>query len=166
MALKVLLIKKRLDAKRKALADLRAKAEGFKAREEELTRAIDEATEEQTAEVEELVNAFDAERSENDQAIADLEREVEGIEAELAAEEEAQATEPPANTDPQTPAENEERSNNTMNHRDQIPEITLRDRVAAIVTREDVKGFLDNVRSLGGQQRAIANVGLLKPSCR
>lgn len=168
MALKALLLKKQIDNKRKALDALRAKAADFEAREAELTRAIEEVeTEEQRAEVEEAVSAFESERDENANAIGELEREIEGLESDLEAEEAKQDTTPPADaaqTEPQTPAENKERRNENMFTRDTIPAMNLRDRVAEIVTRDDVKNYLTEVRNAIQEKRAISNVGVTIPT--
>ena len=167
MALKALLLKKQIDNKRKSLKALLDKREAHKARETELTAAIEEVeTEEQRAEVEGLVSAFETEQAANEQAIADLESEINGLERDLEAEEAAQSTEPPAanpNTDPQTPAENHERRHEDMNTRVQIPGMTLRYRLADIVTRDDSKDFLSTVRDAIANKRAISNVGVLIP---
>ena len=166
MALKALLLKKQLDNKRKALDALRAKDADFATREAELTKAIEEVeTEEQRSAVDEMVSAFESEKAEHDKAVGELEREIKGLEKELEAEEAAQATEPPANptTAPQTPAENNERRHEDMNTRVQIPGMTLRDRLADIVTRDDSKDFLSTVRDAIANKRAISNVGVLIP---
>ena len=161
MALKVLLLKKRLDNKRKALEELRGKLPGFANRELELTRAIDEVeTDEQRTEVEGLITAFETERDENAQAIAALEGEIKGLEDELAAEEAAQDTgaSAAADTGSQRGAQThfDQRRQTTMNTRTNIPRMTLRDRVANMATRDDVKGFATAMRGLIGQKRAIS----------
>ena len=43
-----------------------------------------------------------------------------------------------------------------MNTRTNIPRMTLRDRVANMATRDDVKGFATAMRGLIGQKRAIS----------
>lgn len=168
MALKALLLKKQLDNKRKELEALRAKDADFVTREAELTQAIDEVeTEEQRAEVEEMVTAFEGEKADHAKAVGDLEREIEGLETDLAAEEAAQDTEPKP--------EPEKREDENHMTREQSHAAT-RARVfgnmtyaeqAAMVERSEVKEFLDSIkgaiRSAGRQQRAINNVGLLIP---
>ena len=168
MALKALLLKKQLDNKRKELEALRAKDADFVTREAELTQAIDEVeTEEQRAEVEEMVIAFEGEKADHAKAAGDLEREIEGLETDLAAEEAAQDTEPKP--------EPEKREDENHMTREQSHAVT-RARVfgnmtyaeqAAMVERSEVKEFLDSIkgaiRSAGRQQRAINNVGLLIP---
>lgn len=158
--LKALLLRKQIDNKKKALGALRAKAAEFDAREAALTRAIDEVeNDEQRAAVEEEVNAFTADKAANDQAVGDLEREIEGLENDLAAEEAAQNTEPPADGG-QPEARKDEK---TMEKRVSIPAMTVRDKLAEIITRDDVKGYLSDVRDAIKNKRAITNVGLLIP---
>ena len=164
MALKALLLKKQIDNKRKDLAKLLETRKAHEAREAELTTAIDEVeTEEQRAEVEGMVTEFESEQDANEAAIANLKNEIEGLEQALKTEEAAQDTEPPANNNPQTPAENNERRNEPMITRDTVPAMNLRDRLADIVTRDDSKEFLANVRDAIANKRAIANVGVLIP---
>lgn len=159
MALKTLLLRKQIDNKKKELEALRAK--DFAAREAELTQAIDEVeTEEQRAEIESMVTEFDAEKAQNDKAIADLEREIEGLENDLAAEEEAQKTDPPAE---QKPAEEKRKDDVRMNNRENIPMMTVRDRLATIVTRDEVQNYLGEIRTAIKEKRAITGVGLLIP---
>lgn len=166
MALKALLIKKQIDCTRKQLKALLEKREANKAREAELAQAIEEVeTEEQRSAVEEMVQAFEADQAENESAITRLNDEIAGLERDLEAEEAAQDTEPPAytTTDPQTPAENNERRHEDMNTRVQIPGMTVRDRLADIVTRDDSKDFLSTVRDAIANKRASSNVGVLIP---
>lgn len=164
MALKALLIKRQIDNKHKELDALRAKDAEFETRQTELAQAIEEATEENTAEVETMVNEFEAEQAAHTETVGALEREIEGLENDLAAEEAKQNTDPPAGA-PAPAANDEQRGAKTnMQTRDiQIPGMTLRDRLAAIVTREDSKNFLTTVRAAIGEKRAINNVGVLIP---
>ena len=172
MALKALLLKKQIDNKRKALETLRAKTAEFESREAELTAAIGEVeNDEQRAAVEEAVNAFEGERADHEQALADLEREIGELENELAAEEEAQDTEPVPAPDPAPAPEEEHRGDEShMNHtitRNRVyGDMSLADRTA-LVQRDDVQSFLgtvrDAIRNGGRQQRALNNVGLLIP---
>ena len=158
MALKTLLLRKQIDNKKKALEALRAK--DFTAREAELTQAIDEVeTEEQRAEIESMVADFDAEKADHDQAVADLEREIQGLEDDLAKEEEAQNTEPPV----EAQAEETRKETTTMITRESNVAMTVRDRLANIVTRDAVKDYLAEVRTAIKEKRAITNVGLTIP---
>lgn len=163
MALKALLLKKQIDNKRKALDALRAKDAEFATREAELTQAIDEVeTEEQRSEVDELVDTFEAEKADHDKAVGDLEREIEGLENDLAAEEAAQNTDPAPAANPAPAAERKDETHmNTT--REMAPGMTLRDRLADIVTRDAVKDYLGEVRTSIKEKRAITNVGLTIP---
>ena len=173
MALKALLLKKQIDNKRKALDALRAKDADFATREAELAQAIDEVeNDEQRAQVDELVSTFEAEKADHDKAIGDLEREIEGLENDLEAEEAAQSTEPPAE---QKPAE-ERKDESNMTTRDKhnvtrarvYGDMTIAEQ-RTLIEREDVQSFLNGIKTTirgaqdAKQTRAIANVGLTIP---
>jgi len=163
MALKALLLKKQIDNKKKTLEDLRAKNAEFETREAELANAIDEVeNDEQRAQVEEMVTAYDTEKADHDKALSDLEREIEDLETALAAEEAAQNTDPVPAADP-APAEEARKDESNMITREKIPGMTIRDRLATIVTRDEVKAYLDEVRTAIREKRAITNVGLTIP---
>lgn len=162
MALKALMLRKRIDLKKKELDKLRASMKDIEKREAELVIAVEEvANEEEQAAVQETVDALIEEKENLQESVDELERVIEELEGELADEEAAQETEPA----PAPAAENEERS---YHHMHQIMTrasagFTLRDRLAAIITRDDVKEFLGSVRAARMQQRAITNVGLTIP---
>jgi len=162
MALKALLLRKQIDNKKKALEALRAKDAEFTTREAELTQAIDEVeNDEQRAGVQELVDAFTAEKEAHDKQAADLQTEIEGLEDELRAEEEAQDTEPPAGN----PAGETERGAKIIMNRAAerfFKRFTETER-AAFVARDDVKAYLGEVRAAIKEKRAITNVGLTIP---
>ena len=83
MALKMLMLDKKLREKRSALEEL--ERIDFATREVELGKAIEEAeTQEQRETVEDAVNTFESERKENADARAALEEEISDIEAEIA----------------------------------------------------------------------------------
>lgn len=165
MAIKAILLGKKLrDAKAK-LEALKAKDADFEAREAFLAQALEEMTEESTEEeraaVEEDVNALEAEQKAHNDAKAELERTIEGLEKDLAAEEAAQNTDP----SPEAPAEGEQRKETkNMNTRDKIfGKMSIQERTA-FVEREDVKAFLGEVRSAIKEKRALTNVGLTIPT--
>lgn len=160
MALKALLLKKRLDEKRKALETLRAKDAEFETRESELSKAIEEMTEENTAEEREAVEgevaAFDADRIAHEDAKTALEREIGELENDLKEEEEKQDT---------TPVPHEERKETkNMNTRDKIfGRMTISER-DAFFARDDVKNYINEIRSCIREKRALQNVGLTIPT--
>lgn len=162
MALKALLLRNKLESRRKALEDLRAKDAEFQNREAELTASIEEVqTDEERAQVEELVNSFEAEQTAHRESVAALEREIEGLEADLQTEEEAQDTTPPAGATGEAPAAQTERSVNAM-YEKRFAALNMEQRTA-LVQREDVSAFLAEIRSAIREKRAIANVGLTIP---
>lgn len=160
MALKALLLKKQIDNKKKALNELRKKDAELATREAELTQAIEEVeTEEQRSAVDEMVSAFETEKADHDKAVGNLEREIEGLENDLKAEEAAQETEPEGKA---APAE-ERKEEKTMITRIKNTVGSPRDRLAEIVTRQDVKDYLAETRTAIKEKRAITNVGLTIP---
>lgn len=163
MALKALLLRKRIDAKKKELEKLREKDAEFTTRQSQLEKAIEETeTDEQRGEVEEMVTAFEGEQAEHEKAKGDLEREIGDLEKDLEAEEAKQNTEPPE--EPEHNSSEERKDERHMSTREAKAQgTTLRERLQNIVTREDAKGFLDTVRTAISEKRALTNVGVLIP---
>lgn len=150
MALKVLILRKKIDEKKKALEALNGRSEEFVTKESELTEAIEEAeTEEEKQTVEEAVNEFEDEKAKYEEEKAELDSEVRKLEEELHALEEEQEK-PPAE-------ENVERKDDK--------EMVLRDKfgVTDYIEREDVKAFLSETRDAIKEKRAITGVGALIP---
>lgn len=158
MALKVLMLRKKLNDKQKALDALRAKSDEFVTREADLEKSIEEAsTDEERSAVEEAVTQFETEKENHTEAVGNLEREVQELEDEIKAEEEKQATEPTPD-----PAKEREKENIHMNTRTKFFGMTVQER-DAFIAREDVQKVLTEVRSAIAQKRAISNAGLLIP---
>lgn len=162
MALKALLLKKKLDETKKALDVLRAKDADFQTREADLAKGIEEVNEETTVEernaLDEMVSAFETEKAAHEEEKGNLERMIGNLENDLAAEEAAQNTEPPA-----AAATEERKEKTTMSKRYQMfDKMSAQDR-EAFVNREDVHNYLVEVRSAIKEKRAITNVGLTIP---
>lgn len=166
MALKALLLRKQLDDAKKRLDALRAKDNEFQSRETELEKAIaempEDADEKTRSAVEESVTQFEQDKDAHENAKADLNREIEGLEAELEAEEETPAADPvPA----QELAEDKRKDDKNM----RIPETRARMFGATaqeremFFAREDVKNYLAEVRKCIKEKRALTNVGLTIP---
>ena len=164
MALKALMLRKKIDLKTKELEKLRASMKDVEKREQELVIAIEEVTDEtEQAAVQESVDALIEEKEKLQESVDELDRVIKDLEDELKTEEEAQNTEPPAGA-PAPAAANEERSKKPMNiNTREATGFTLRDRLANIVTRDDVKAYLGEVRNSMMQKRALTNVGLTIP---
>lgn len=157
MAIKAIMLRKKLDEKVKMLEALRAKDEEFKTREAELELAVNEAsTDEEREAVEVSVNEFTAEQEAHGVEVGNLEREVADIEAELA-EEERKA---PA---PKVPEMKEERKEVMNMETRKFFNMTAQER-DSFFAREDVKSFLSRVREMSAQKRAITGGDLLIPT--
>lgn len=171
MALKALMLRKKIDNAKKRLEELRAKAEDFARRDKELEIAIAEAaTPEEQRTVEEAVEAYDQERTAYDGEVSDLETEISDLEAELAQverdQEPAPAPAPAVTPNPQPAPAPEARSDHrkegrNMNHRSKI-RASIAHRTG-MMEREDVQAFVSTVRESITNTRAITNAGLLIP---
>lgn len=148
MALKALMLRKKLNDAKKALEALRAKDAEFEKREKEIETSIEEAeAEEERAAVEEAVESFESEKKQHEDEKAGLERQITDLEKDLEEEEKEQ------NTDPAEPPKQEERKEEKMETRS----------IENLVTREDVKAYLGEVRAAIKEKRALTNVGLTIP---
>ena len=161
--LKVLLLRKKIEAANKALEALRAKDADFAKREAELEQAINEAAEaegEDAAEaqkaVEEEVEKFDQEKEEHEAVKKSLEDELTELEAGLEAEEAAQDTSEEPKPQPQA----EERKEERMTTRNKFFRGVDTD---AMFQRDDVKAYLSEIRSCIKNKRELTNVGLTIP---
>lgn len=163
MALKVLLLRNKLDVKKKSLQELRDKDPDFEKREKELEDAINEMNEDTPEEdrkvVEQQAEDFQKEKDEHEKDKKSLETEIEGIEEEIRAEEEKQPK-------PAEEREKEGGAGKPMEARERVPgnffgmNIQERD---AMMARNDVKEFLERVRECIKEKRALTNVGLTIP---
>lgn len=168
MALKSIMLRKSIDKKKAELEALREKDAEFLTREAELEAAIGEAqTDEEQAAVSEQVEAYDTEHTAHEAAKDGLTREIEALENELAEEERKQKV--PAPAAGTKPEERREATHmNKVNIRalptgqrafDALP-LEMRN---SIVAQEDVKLFLQQLRSMKGQSRAISGGDLTIP---
>lgn len=155
--LKALLLRKKIDERKKALSALNDA--DFEKRSKELEMSINEVTEETGKEerdaLEEAVTAFEAEKAEHDEKKSALEKEIRELEGELAAEEAKQDTEAAGQEPEGEHQEAEERKDDRKMMRRKIDE--------SFVKREDVKNYLGEVRAAIKEKRAITNVGLTIP---
>ena len=160
MAIKALLLRKKIKDAQQALDAERAKEPELVTREAELTAAIDEAeTDEERAAVEESVAQLEADQQAHKDALAQLERTVTGLEDELRDTEE-QNEQPEEQGEEQAEERHEERKKE-MIHRS-ICGLT-RAESAEFVQRDDVKSMLTAVRTAIAEKRAITNAGYLIP---
>lgn len=160
MALKQIMLSRKIEQKKQELAALREKDADFQTREDALTQAIEEAqTEEEQKTVEEEVEKFDTEKTAHDEAKEKLEAEIGDLEAELEA----------AEVDPPAPAERHENKEKKVRTNVMKTDVNIRslpmskrafdalpaDMRESIVQRDDVKSFLAQLRAMKGATRAI-----------
>lgn len=160
MALKQIMLSRKIEQKKQELAALREKDADFQTREDTLTQAIEEAqTEEEQKTVEEEVEKFDTEKTAHDEAKEKLEAEIGDLEAELEA----------AEVDPPAPAERHDNKEKKVRTNVMRTDVNIRslpmskrafdalpaDLRESIVQRDDVKAFLAQLRSMKGATRAI-----------
>lgn len=156
MALKVLMLRKKLDEANKNLSALRSKEDEFVKREAELATAIEEAeTEEEQKTVEDAVTEFETERAQNTDNISALTETIAQIEADIASEEARQDT---------TPKGEERKEVKPMNTRSKIFAKLNMEQRTEMFERQDVKDFLARAREAITNKRAITNAGLLIPN--
>ncbi len=175
MALRALLLRKKLDEKIAELDKLRAKDAEYKKREAELEAAIGEAeSEEDKAAVEDLVSEFEDERKDHEDAKSKLDGEIKDLERDLKAEEDKQpaaGTPAPAETPADPPANRSTDNNPNIERRETMKMNHIvrgfgrmdHQTRTAFLAREDVKDFLQRVRDLGGQKRAVSGAELTIP---
>lgn len=155
MAIKALMLRKKIDLKKRELEKLTAQQADLDKREQDLAAAIDEvSTEAEQEAVQESIDALLADKAELTKTVDGLNEAITGLETELAAEEAAEIkpAEAPA------PAERRNESMITRN----FFGMTMQER-SAFVAREDVKSFLDQTRECIKERRALSNVGLTVP---
>ena len=169
MALKALMLKRSIDAKKAELAALEAKDEEFATREADLARAIEEA-EPGNAEQEGAINAeieqFEADSTTHSEAKETLRVDIERLEGELE-EIERSAPVPPAPEIKKNEMRGDQRMENinirslpmTRRAFDALP----MEQRNTIVAQDDVKAFLGELRSMKGQSRAITGAELTIP---
>lgn len=178
MALKALLLRKRANGLRARLEELQARDQEFQTREGELESAIGEAeSDEDRKAVEALVDEFERDKQEHEKEKTGLTEELEALERELA---EAEAAQPHVAQENTAPALSGERKDEEIMNvegrgllglgqqersRSQV-RAALRSYVRRnqeLTIREDVKDFLQRVRDLAGEKRAVSNAELTIP---
>ena len=166
--LKVLMLKKKRDDAQKQLDELRAKAEAFATREAEIEADIEKAsTDEEKAVVEEAVTAFENEKAENEKESQRLSDIINQYDTEIA-ETENKANEPaPAADAAATRARKElptmeNLTITTKRAKDMFGSMTAEQR-SEMFEREDVKQFMNEIRTCITEKRALSNVGVTIP---
>lgn len=162
MALRALVLGKKIQTKRTELDKLNEVKAELEKRSAELEQAIEEAeTEEDQKTVEEEAEKLETEIAENETARTSLEAEIGDLENQLAEEERKQETPAPAKAEPGAKREeNKEMAVRTFNP---IDRMSAQER-EAFMSREDVKNFAAQVRSIISEKRAVTGANLTIPT--
>lgn len=156
--LKVIMLRKKLSEVTNKLTEAREKAKELATREKELEAAIEEAqTDEEKEAVSQEVEQYEKDKEENDESVRTLEKEVSDTESELAELESKQRQAEPV---PEARMRGVETVKTT---RKKFFGMTVQER-DAFFARDDVHAFLERVRTLGTQNRAITGAELTIPS--
>lgn len=176
MAIRTIILRKKISDLKKALTALISKRDGFdqaraelEKREAEIVKAIEEAnTDEERSAVEEAADLFDSDKqafendvAETDKQISDIENEVSEMEQELSAiEEDQKRTVPPPPEKPvddEAPKKTTKKSGGkrTMFKTRAIRQMSVVER-EALIAREDTQEFLKKIRSLIAEKRGLS----------
>lgn len=172
MALKILMLRSKMDRLNKELETLREKDAEFAAREAELEQAVAEAaTEEEEKVVVENVEQFETEKQAHDEQKSALEQEINEIEDQI---KEIEANAPTRGNNPTT---NPESKHNERGERNKMNIVNIRslpksqrvfdalsgEQRQAIIADNTMQEFLKELRSMKGQQRAVSGAELTIP---
>jgi len=166
LALRQLLISKKIEQRKNALAELLIQEEELQKRSETLEAAATEAqTDEELAAVEEEVGKLEAQKGELEQKKSKLHGEIAELEAEL----EQLNAKPPADehrsAQPPEPQPAQQQFEYRGEKRMSIFRNLNQQERAALIAREDVKSFLQRARELAGvsQTRSVSGTELTIP---
>lgn len=176
MAIRTIILRKKISDQKKALTALISKRDGFdqaraelEKREAEIVKAIEEAnTDEERSAVEDAADLFDSDKqafendvAETDKQISDIENEVSEMEQELSQIEDEQnrSVPPPPEkpVDDETPKKTTKKSGGkrTMFKTRAIRQMSVVER-EALIAREDTQAFLKQIRSLIAEKRGLS----------
>ena len=176
MAIRTIILRKKISDQKKALEALISKRDGFdqaraelEKREAEIVKAIEEAnTDEERSAVEDAADLFDSDKqafendvAETDKQISDIENEVSEMEQELSQiEDEQNRTVPPPPEKPvddEAPKKTTKKSGGkrTMFKTRAIRQMSVVER-EALIAREDTQAFLKQIRSLIAEKRGLS----------
>lgn len=164
MALKILMLRKKIDQRKEALAALAEEEKKLQERSQALEGSIDEAkTDEELSVVEEEVEKVAAEKAELAEKKSKLEGEIAALEGEI----EQLNTKAPDTSNPIPEPRAEDRGKLIQGGDIRMKRGFFRDWTIeqrnAFVARDDVKEFLTRVRSLASEKRAVTGAELTIP---
>lgn len=161
MALKALLMRNKINAKKKLLEELRKKDDDFSKREKELETAIgemDESTSEEDRKVvDDQVAEFEEEKETHEKEKKKLEEEIDGLEQELT---EIEKENNPVNDKGQD--SRKEEKVDKMKRRTKFFGMSIQER-DAFFADESVKHFLERTREIANEKRTVKGAELTIP---
>lgn len=172
MALKILMLRSKMDRLNKELETLREKDAEFAAHEAELEQAVVEAaTEEEEKVVAENVEQFETEKQAHNERKSALEQEISEIEDQIKEIEEKAPTRGNNPTTNPGPKHNERGERNKMNivnirslpKSQRVFDALSGEQRQAILADNTMQEFLKELRSMKGQQRAVSGAELTIP---
>lgn len=172
MALKILMLRSKMDRLNKELEALREKDAEFATREAELEQAVNEAaTEEEEKVVADNVEQFETEKQAHDERKSALEQEISEIEGQIKEIEEkapTRGTNPAANPESKHNERGERNKMNIVNIRSLPKSQRVFDALSgeqrqAILADNTMQKFLGELRNMKGQQRAVSGAELTIP---
>jgi HK97 family phage major capsid protein len=161
MALKQLMLSKKIEQRKSALADLLQQEEPLKTRAAQLETALEEAaTDEEIAAVDEEITKLDTDQAAFDEQKSALEGEIAELEGEL---EEINSKEPGNETrSSKTPVNSRNGGSKDMKTRTKFFGLDIEQR-DSLLAREEVKEFLTRTREFIAQKRSVTGADLLIP---
>lgn len=162
MALKQIMLRKKIEQRKSALAELLEQETAFQTRSQELEEAINEAaTDEEISALEEEINQLDGDKDELDQKKNTLEQEIAGLEGEL----EELNSKAPSNTPPA--GQGEERSKKTQSQggetRMRENKFETRAQMLDRLNQPEVREFYATVAKAIQDKRALAGADIIIP---
>lgn len=160
MALRQLMISKKIEQRKASLPDLATQAEALATRSTELEVSLEEAkTDEEITLIDDEITKLDADKAELDEKKSKLEGEIASLEGEL---EQLNSNEPKNEPEARSKAAAQKREGGTqIMKRYRFFEGMTREAVNEFFTRGEVKEFIDNVRSI--KTRGVTNGSLTVP---
>lgn len=159
MALKQLMLSKKMEQRKAELIELLEQEKNLQTRAVELEAAIEEAqTDEEIAAVEEEANKLETDQTELDEKKGKLQGEITALEGEL---EELKSKEPAAPPAPDKRAKIKGGDGKVI--RTKFFNGMTRGEVESIIARDEVKDFLTRTREIMTEKRAVTGAGLLIP---
>lgn len=165
MALKQLMLSKKIEQRKAALAELTKTKDALDKRAKDLETSIGEAkTDEEIAAVDEETTKLEADQKDFDEKNSKLEGEIKELEGQL---DELNSKEPKNNPEPGDPEPQPTRGKSNfeggLKMRGRFFDGMTRDAVNSLIAREEVKDFLTRTRGLIGQKRSVTGAELAIP---